>query len=134
MTTELPDFSTTHMVRGMKRIRLRHKIVAAMLLHRAEGVWGRCSCGARTSDTTLPGHIRDQIAAIAGIDRTVVDQAMEQHRALVGRFGGEMRCDCGEMVIDRDYGIDIHKARAMALLALPEPGATRAAELRGESR
>lgn len=117
----IPNFWTAADTRGINRIRLEHKLVAAMLLHRPEGVWGRCACGARTTDHTLSGHIRDQISGITGVDRTIIDKAMEQHLTMVGRFGGEMHCDCRETVIDRDYGTEIHRARAIALAAIPEP-------------
>lgn len=106
---------------GIRRIELEHKVLAGMLLHRPRGVWGWCACGIKPPGANgLTDHIRVAVADVAGIDLALVEKGLAAHRGASGKFGGEMRCDCGVTVIDRDYGLDIHKARAVALAAIPD--------------
>jgi hypothetical protein len=110
----IPSDEEAHVV--IARLKMRRRVMAALLRHSPDGVWDDCYCGHRFPGDLLGGHIREMTARETGLPQTYVDDVMRVHRGAHGQFGGTMHCGCGHDYSDdfRSYGRDQHVAEALA--------------------
>lgn len=99
---------------AINQIRMRRRVMAALLRHGADGVHGNCYCGSRTNHR--PDHRAQMVATETGLDETYVREVLAEHRSAVGILGHEMHCCCDSVYDDshRSYGREQHLAEAIA--------------------